>query len=244
MRGTARAAVLAAALVLTGCAAAERGAPSGPLAELGPPTAPRHDLPVAAVDPADADAVPVAELPDPAWLRETAERTGIPRRALAAYAGAALRTSWTEPGCGLGWNALAGIGAVESVHGSYLGARAGADGIVHPPIIGIPLDGSDGVMEILDTDGGELDGDDRFDRAVGPLQFIPTTWGRHARDGDLDGRTDPHQIDDAALTAAGYLCSAGGDVTTDEGWADALTTYNRSLSYAHDVTDLAVSYIG
>ncbi len=146
------------------------------------------------------------------------------------------------PQCGLGWNTLAGIGAVESIHGSYLGASADADGLVSPPIIGIALDGSEGVMEILDTDGGELDGDVRWDRAVGPMQFIPTTWADFAQDGNLDGRTDPHQIDDAVLTAAHYLCASGGDLTSDDGWQGALAAYNRSVSYAHDVADLATSY--
>ncbi|WP_307865139.1 lytic transglycosylase domain-containing protein [Myceligenerans salitolerans] len=163
-------------------------------------------------------------------------------RVLAAYAGASLRLEQLEPECGIGWNTLAGIGAVESVHGSYGGAHAATDGAVSPPIIGIPLDGSEGVMEILDTDEGVLDGDVQWDRAVGPMQFIPATWESWAQDGNLDGRADPHQIDDAVLTAGLYLCRSGGDVTTDDGWEAALATYNRSVSYAHEVTDFAESY--
>jgi membrane-bound lytic murein transglycosylase B len=114
--------------------------------------------------------------------------------------------------------------------------------MVSPSIIGIPLDGSEGVMAIADTDDGELDEDMEWDRAVGPMQFIPTTWADHAEDGNLDGEADPHQIDDAALTAARYLCENGGDVTTDDGWTTALAAYNRSVSYANDVADLAESY--
>jgi membrane-bound lytic murein transglycosylase B len=207
------------------------------------PPAPQQRVPQAAAGN-DADDLPIAELARRSWLRDVSERTEIPLRALTAYAGAALRVAQTEPQCGLGWNTLAGIGAVESIHGSYLGARAADDGEVTPPIIGIPLDGSEGVMAILDTDDGELDGDREWDRAVGPMQFIPTTWERYAQDGNLDGRTDPHQIDDAALTAALYLCRSGGDLTTDDGWTDALAAYNRSVSYAHEVADLAVSYGG
>ncbi|MFI9489612.1 lytic transglycosylase domain-containing protein [Promicromonospora sp. NPDC052451] len=240
MTATSRAAALTTVLLLAGCGVGERGWPS-PL-ELDYPPAPQQLLPEAGPAAGSADATPLADLTDPGWLRETAERTGIPRRALAAYAGASLRLARTDPECGLGWNTLAGIGAVESVHGSYLGARADADGTVRPPIIGIPLDGSEGVMEILDTDQGELDGDAEWDRAVGPMQFIPTTWDEHAQDGNLDGRADPHQIDDAALTAAAYLCDRGGDVTTDDGWTDALAAYNRSVSYAHDVAGLAEEY--
>ncbi|MFI2363685.1 lytic transglycosylase domain-containing protein [Promicromonospora sp. NPDC019610] len=244
MRARAGAVVCAAALLLTACGPGERTWPES--LELDYPPAPAQRVPATAgsdgSDPGEDDAVPVADLADPAWLRDTAKRTGIPRRALAAYAGASLRLAGTLPDCGLGWNTLAGIGAVESIHGSYLGASTDADGLVSPPIIGIALDGSEGVMEILDTDEGELDGDMRWDRAVGPMQFIPTTWGDYAQDGNLDGRSDPHQIDDAVLTAAHYLCESGGDVTTDEGWTAALAAYNRSVSYAHDVADLATSY--
>jgi membrane-bound lytic murein transglycosylase B len=197
---------------------------------------------VSATEPSDA--VPISELPRSAWLRDASERTEIPERVLAAYAGASLRLAQTQPECGIGWNTLAGIGAVESVHGSYLGAGARTDGTVSPPIIGIPLDGSEGVKAIADTDGGELDGDVEWDRAVGPMQFIPTTWETYAQDGNLDGRADPHQIDDAVLTAGLYLCESGGDVTTDDGWTAALSEYNQSVSYAHEVAELAESYGG
>lgn len=233
-----RAAALAAVLLLAGCGASEE-------TWLPPrdfPPAPQQLVPEADAGRLAVVDRPIAELARPSWLRDVAERTEIPQRALAAYAGASLRLAETEPQCRLGWNTLAGIGAVESIHGSYLGARAEDDGEVSPPIIGIPLDGSEGVMEILDTDDGELDGDRRWDRAVGPMQFIPTTWADYAQDGNLDGRADPHQIDDAALTAALYLCQTGGDVTTDDGWAEALGSYNRSVPYAHEVAELAESY--
>lgn len=206
------------------------------------PSAPDQTAPDRAADAGDTGAVPLADLAHPAWLRDVSRRTQIPVRVLAAYAGASLRLAQIEPQCGLGWNALAGIGAVESVHASYGGARAAGDGTVSPPIVGVPLDGSEGVMEILDTDRGALDGDVRWDRAVGPMQFIPTTWETYAQDGNLDGRADPHQIDDAALTAGVYLCRSGGDVTTDDGWEAALAAYNRSVSYAHEVTGFAESY--
>ncbi|GAB3173363.1 hypothetical protein GCM10027059_44240 [Myceligenerans halotolerans] len=238
MRAPTQAAVLATALLLAGCSPSAETWPP----ERGFPPAPHQQVPESAVDESVVDQVPIAELARPAWLREVSESTEIPPRALAAYAGASLRLARTEPQCGLGWNTLAGIGAVESVHGSYGGARTDDDGTVSPPIIGIPLDGSEGVMEIRDTDGGELDGDPEWDRAVGPMQFIPTTWESYAQDGNLDGEADPHQIDDAVLTAARYLCRSGGDVTTDDGWTAALVTYNRSMSYAHEVADLAESY--
>jgi membrane-bound lytic murein transglycosylase B len=207
------------------------------------PPAPLQLVPESAAEPdASADPVPLAELAGSDWLRDVSERTEIPERALAAYAGASLWLAQTRPECGVGWNTLAGIGAVETIHGSYGGASASTDGTVRPSIIGIALDGSEGVKEILDTDEGELDGDEKYDRAVGPMQFIPTTWADYAEDGNLDGEADPNQIDDAALTAGLYLCDSGGDVTTDDGWSMALGTYNESVSYAHKVAELAVSY--
>ena len=38
---------------------------------------------------------------------------------------------------------------------------------------------------------GRLDGDDTWDRAVGPMQFIPSTWAWSGRDGDGDGVAQP-----------------------------------------------------
>ncbi|WP_083648981.1 lytic transglycosylase domain-containing protein [Cellulosimicrobium sp. CUA-896] len=209
--------------------------------ERGYPAAPAQDLPASGLDDAELAERPIAELPDPAWAARTAERTGIPERVVAAYAGASLRMSTDRPQCGIGWNTLAGIGAVESVHGSYGGSSVSTDGLVAPPITGVPLDGSDGVMAIPDTDGGLLDGDDEWDRAVGPMQFIPTTWEQYAQDGDGDGETDPHHVDDAVLSAAAYLCERGGTLTTDDGWNTAVTAYNRSRPYAHDVADQAAA---
>ncbi|WP_275006780.1 lytic transglycosylase domain-containing protein [Promicromonospora iranensis] len=243
MRARTWTAAFAAVLLLTGCGSGEGPSEVEWPQELEYPPAPQQQLPQAAPAGREPTAeVPLADLAHTGWLRNTAARTEIPRRALAAYAGAALRLAQTEPECGIGWNTLAGIGAVESIHGTYLGAQADAEGMVSPSIIGIPLDGSEGVKAIADTDDGELDEDREWDRAVGPMQFIPTTWADYAEDGNLDGEADPHQIDDAALSAAHYLCESGGDVSTDDGWTAALSAYNQSVSYAHDVADLAGSY--
>ena len=162
--------------------------------------------------------VPLAELAAPAWVQATSEATGIPTRALSAYAGAAIRVSETRPECGIGWNTLAGIGAVESRHGTYGGSQVLDSGQVEPRIIGVPLDGSAGFLAIPDTDGGALDEDTEWDRAVGPMQFIPETWAKFGQDANFDGVADPHHIDDAVQTAAAYLCERGGELTSDDGW--------------------------
>ncbi|GAA4917475.1 lytic transglycosylase domain-containing protein [Nesterenkonia rhizosphaerae] len=207
-----------------------------------PPRNPEHQD-TSAVPPGEPVAAgSIADMADPDWVLQAAEATGIPERALEAYAGAALRAQETHPGCGIGWNTLAGIGRVESHHGRYGGSEIGANGVVEPAIIGIALDGSPGVMEIPDTDGGELDGDTEYDRAVGPMQFIPSTWRLYAQDGNRDGERNPQQYDDAALTAAAYLCQRGGDLRSDEGWVQAVLAYNQSAEYVNEVAGFAAEY--
>jgi hypothetical protein len=91
-----------------------------------------------------------------------------------------------------------------------------ANGLSTPRIIGIPLNGV-GTELILDTDHGVLDGDRVYDRAVGPMQFIPSTWAQYATDGNGDGTADPFNIYDAAASAAKYLCDAGAVLRTRTG---------------------------
>ncbi len=179
---------------------------------------------------------------DPAWLAETAERTQVPERVLRAYARASERVAGR--GCELGWNTLAGIGRVETSHARFGGAEVSEAGDVRPRILGPRLDGGPGIRAIEDTDDGELDGDTTWDRAVGPMQFIPTTWERWGADGDGDGMRDPHSIDDATLAAARYLCDAGDGLTDDDGWVGAVLTYNNSGAYARKVAEAAAEYAG
>jgi membrane-bound lytic murein transglycosylase B len=187
-------------------------------------------------------AVPASSGVDPTWLRTTAAATGIPERALDAYATATLRLSTDQPGCGLGWNTLAAIGAIESGHGSHGGAVLGDDGVARPPILGPRLDGSR-FMRIADSDGGALDGDAEVDRAVGPFQFIPQTWARWGSDGDGDGVADPHDMTDAALSAGRYLCSYG-DLSGVDGWRRAVFAYNHDDAYVDGVAARAQEFGG
>lgn len=176
------------------------------------------------------------------WAAERAPKLGMPVEALEAYAYAARVAEVENPDCHLAWTTLAGIGMVESHHGTYRGSEIAPDGEVTPPIRGVQLDGSAGNMEILDTDGGELDGDDELDRAMGPMQFIPETWRLYGVDANNDGEISPDNFDDAALSAAGYLCWRGKDMATPEGWMDALRAYNMSDAYARTVRDWATAY--
>lgn len=175
------------------------------------------------------------------WALSVTSKVGIPQVAMEAYGYAELVMARTTPSCGLKWTTLAGIGKVESNHGRTGGSTLTPDGKALPPIRGLPLNGK-GVDAIPDTDGGLLDGDSTWDRAVGPMQFIPSTWNRHAVDADNDGVKDPNDLDDAALTAATYLCASGKNVSTASGWYAAVLSYNAVRVYASEVFAIANDY--
>jgi membrane-bound lytic murein transglycosylase B len=186
-------------------------------------------------------AVNVTRNPSADWVIRAAGQTGIPERALQAYVAAAEAVNATAPTCGIGWNTVAAVGFVETAHGTYGGGSLTASGQVSRPVVGPVLNGA-GFAAIADTDEGALDGDARWDRAVGPMQFIPSTWQLVGRDGNGDGTADPFNIDDAALSAATYLCARGRDLTTAEGWTNAIYAYNQSDAYIGQVRDQATTY--
>jgi hypothetical protein len=96
---------------------------------------------------------------------------------------------------------------------------------------------------VHDTDAGRLDGDSRYDRAVGPMQFLPSTWAAVAVDGDGDGRRDVQDINDAALGSAVYLCADHDDLSTRAGQRAALLRYNHSRAYVDRVMAIAHAYL-
>jgi membrane-bound lytic murein transglycosylase B len=221
---------VALALVATACGNDDdrRRDPLPPLPDVDPPVA--------------AQAPPLTNgQVDAAWMKATSQATQIPQRVLRAYVSAVGQVNAAEPRCELAWNTIAAIGKIESVHGRVYGSRIGDDGVARPRIRGIALDG-DGVRAIPDTDGGDLDGDRRWDRAVGPMQFIPTTWSRWGSDGDGDGRRDPQDVDDAAFAAGRYLCGAGKALGSRDGWLRAVITYNQSTDYVRKTSRTATRY--
>jgi membrane-bound lytic murein transglycosylase B len=184
----------------------------------------------------------IAGVVDADWAERMAAATGIPERALIAYAGAALTANEIKPGCGIGWNTIAAIGLVESDHARHDGSRLDDNGTAVPPIFGIVLDGGD-TANIPDSDDGEFDGDKRYDRAVGPMQLIPASWRNWRFDGNGDGIADPQNIDDSAPAAANYLCRASdSDMASEEGWRTGITAYNSAGGYLRDVAEAAQRY--
>ncbi|MFH9007248.1 lytic transglycosylase domain-containing protein [Streptomyces afghaniensis] len=153
---------------------------------------------------------------------------GIPATVLDAYkkAEAALRDS--KPGCNLPWQLLAAIGRVES--GQARGGRVNAEGTTISPILGPQLDGN-GFALIKDTDNGAYDGNSTYDQAVGPMQFIPSTWAWAGRDANGDGKKDPNNIYDAALAAGHYLCRNNRDLSDQNDLDRAILSYNNSREY-------------
>jgi hypothetical protein len=159
----------------------------------------------------------------------------IPPAYLTLYQDATARRCPALP-----WSVLAAIGKVESDHGRLGGARLQPDGTVAPRIIGVALDGSPGVARILDTDGGRYDGDTAYDRAVGPMQFIPSTWAAFGIDASGSGTADPHNVVDAVHSAARYLCANGASDPARMG--QAILAYNRSRDYRDRVLHIAAGY--
>ncbi|GAB3195533.1 hypothetical protein GCM10027062_02740 [Nocardioides hungaricus] len=173
----------------------------------------------------------------------TASTTGIPAAALAAYQRAATVINAADKSCNLPWQLIAAIGRVESDHGRTNGNSLDVRGVARPGIYGIALDGTNGTTRILDTDAGQYDSDAKYDRAIGPMQFIPSTWSVVGVDADGDGQRNPQDIDDAALASAVYLCSGGDDLSTVRGQRASVYRYNNSTSYVDLVMSIYSAYL-
>lgn len=79
--------------------------------------------------------------------------------------------------------------------------------------------------------------------ALGPMQFLPSTWRSFGVDGNGDGRRDIWDPYDAVPAAADYLCEHGAG-RGGAGLSTAVFAYNHSDSYVRKVLDLAEAYAG
>jgi membrane-bound lytic murein transglycosylase B len=180
---------------------------------------------------------------NPRQVLATASASGIPAVALAAYERAATVIDAADHTCRMPWQLVAAIGRVESDHGRTGGNVLSDQGIDRPGIYGPVLDGTHGTVRITDTDAGRYDHDSRFDRAVGPMQFIPSTWAIVGVDADNDGQRNPQDIYDAALGSAVYLCSGPDDLSTTAGQRAAVFRYNHSAAYVDLVLAITQAYL-
>ena len=223
--------------------ASETAAALGPYvaAEVAGPNAVAATTTTATTATTDAATTAAVDDATPTVSPAAPDGTGIPSTVLAAYKAAEAALAVSNPSCHLPWNLVAGIGRVESGHAS--GGRVDGAGTTNGRILGPRLDGTTvGTATITDTDAGALDGDTAFDRAVGPMQFIPGTWKSFAKDGNNDGAASPHNVFDAALTAGSYLCTGGGDLSQPVAQRAALLRYNRSDAYGALVLRWAAAY--
>ena len=205
-----------------------------PLIGMDQPADPQVDLdPSVPGRPDDRTSLPVVH-------RVPLGDQSIPATVLAAYQQAADRVALDDPSCGLRWQVLAGIGKVESGHAR--GGRLTRAGDAVPRILGPVLNGAGPVAAISDHDGGRWDLDPEWDRAVGPMQFIPGTWSVFGVDGSADGIADPNNVFDATLSAGRYLCAGESEVRTATGLAAALRRYNNSLAYVAKVMSWIEAY--
>lgn len=73
--------------------------------------------------------------------------------------------------------------------------------------------------------------------AVGPMQFLPSTWAAYGADGDRDGVSDVMNPIDAVHGAARLLCANGG--ADPDRLHSALWNYNHSDDYVRQVINLS-----
>ncbi|MFF2076713.1 lytic murein transglycosylase [Kitasatospora sp. NPDC058162] len=257
-RVTGTAAAFAALAALTGSqvsglglaqvAAADAGpAQDGTAAQTQGSSATPFGGPAAGVPGTAADGGSAVQLPQPPGTQPglpaagpfTANGPSLPATVFAAYQKAEASLAQRSPGCHLPWQLLAAIGQVES--GQANGGKVDSAGTTLTPILGPVLDGN-GFAAIPDTDGGRYDGDSRWDRAVGPMQFIPSTWAAWGVDATGKGTADPNNIFDAAETAGRYLCAGGRDLSDPSQLDRAILSYNNSTEYLRTVRNWMAHY--
>ncbi|MBY3809827.1 murein transglycosylase [Rhodococcus fascians] len=187
----------------------------------------------------DQQAQPVAQAELPTNL--AVSPIAIPVVNVSAYKNAERILAQQQPGCGISWTVIAGIGRVESTHANN--GKVDDSGELHEPILGPVLNGTlAGNQVIRDTDGGALDGDTQYDRAVGPMQFLPSTWNLYHADGNGDGVSDPQNLYDAALATGMYLCDDGTNARDLASTTRAILRYNNSMAYVANVLAWSAGY--
>jgi len=82
-----------------------------------------------------------------AWVQRV-DATDIPPRVLRAYATAEQAVRAKVPACHVTWATIAAVGRIGSKNGIYQGSAIDDAGMETSPVIGIPLEGSSGVLAV------------------------------------------------------------------------------------------------
>ncbi len=122
--------------------------------------------------------------------------------AAQAYVAAARWAHANLAACGLDASFLAGIGKVESNHGTSGGTQLRANG---------------GTSKPIRTEGG----------AEGPMHLLPSEWTEWASDGNGDGVTSPDNMYDATIATAKKLCELARNVAGGDGTLATATSRQR-----------------
>jgi Transglycosylase SLT domain len=77
--------------------------------------------------------------------------------------------------------------------------------------------------------------------ALGPMQFLPSTFAAYGIDGDGDGVANIQDPADAVFSAARYLCLWGAGLG-GQALDDAIFAYNHADWYVREVIELAIAY--
>jgi len=172
---------------------------------------------------------------------------GIPTVVYDAYVNAAREMAHYDPSCHLSWQDVAALGRIESDHARYANTSIAANGDTYPSILGPALNGTGGNGTYRIPAGITWDGPGPWERAVGPMQFLPTTW--------LAIRplmpplprgvpADPNNVYAATLAAGTYLCLSAGPAGMGSlsGIMAAYYSYNHSASYVAEALANALAY--
>ena len=140
---------------------------------------------------------------------------------------------WAGSGssCGVSGELIGAVGSAASDHGLVEGFSYSADGTLQPALYGATGDGSqENLATLIDTDLGAIDGDERWDRPVGPFQLLPISWTLYGGDANLDGVSDPQNLWDASAAAAEFLCAMGAGPSGNDFTAVRRYTGSERLS--------------
>ncbi len=187
---------------------------------------------------AGAFTIPLLVLAGPAGSAGAMAQTPPSAAALAEIPNFLIDHYEAAPTCtGLPWQIVAAIGYTESRHGE--GHIDPTTGDTNPHIIGIALDGTHSGAVHVPPGGSPWHDDPVWDHAVGPMQFITSTWARWGIDANHDGVASPHNAYDAIATAGRYLCN--GKPTLDS-ISQAIWRYDPDPNYAARAIDIAIRY--